>query len=138
MKRQQGFTLIELMVVVAIVGILGAIAYPSYTESVRKGKRAEAKAALVSGAQALERFYSANNSYVDADGDAPAVFQVDVPASGAVNYQVGVVEATATSFTLRATRAGSMASDPCGNFEITHAGERALDGNDGKDVADCW
>ena len=138
MKRQQGFTLIELMVVVAIVGILAAIAYPSYTESVRKSKRAEAKAALLHGAQALERYYSANNSYVDSGGDAPEVFQINVPDSGAANYQIGAVAATATTFTLRATRTGSMASDACGDFEITQAGERGLNDNDGKDVADCW
>jgi len=138
MKRPQGFTLIELMVVVAIVGILAAIAYPSYTESVRKSKRAEAKAALLSGAQALERFYSANNTYVAANGAAPAVFQINVPASGSTNYQIGAVSTTATTFILRATRAGSMASDACGNFEVTHTGERRLNSNNGKSVADCW
>ena len=60
---ESGFTLIELMIVVAIVGILAAIGYPSYTEHVRKGARAEGKAALVKGQQLMERYYTDKGKY---------------------------------------------------------------------------
>ena len=59
-----GFTLVELMIVVAIVGILAAIAYPSYIDSVRKGNRAEGRAAVTSLLQQQERFFTQNNTYV--------------------------------------------------------------------------
>ena len=68
----RGFTLIELMITVAIVAILAAIAIPSYLDSVWKGKRAEAKAAILKGLQAEERYYTQNNTYVDANSIAPA------------------------------------------------------------------
>ncbi|WP_181295837.1 type IV pilin protein [Pseudomonas sp. Q2-TVG4-2] len=139
MKRERGFTLIELMIVVTIVGILAAVAYPSYIESVRKSKRAEVKAALLDAAQALERHYSANNTYLDAGGALATVFQANVPASGAATYVLASQAATASTYTLRATRTGSMASDPCGNYELTHAGVRGLnDSAGGKTVAECW
>lgn len=138
MKRPHGFTLIELMIAIVVIGILATIAYPSYIESVRKSKRAEAKAALLEGAQALERHYSANMSYLSGSALA-AVFTTAVPASGSQNYTIAVSGTpTATTYTLRATRTGSMASDPCGNYEITHTGERRLDSAPGKTVADCW
>lgn len=137
MKRSYGFTLIELMIAVVVIGILASVAYPSYMESVRKSKRAEVKAALLEGAQALERHYSANNTYLSSGGLA-AVFATSVPASGA-NYTIAAAGTpTATTYTLRATRAGSMTDDPCGNYEITHTGERRLDSAPGKTVADCW
>lgn len=69
--RAGGFTLIELMITVAVVAILAAIAIPSYQDSIWKGKRAEAKAAILKGLQAEERYYTQNNTYVNPTTLAP-------------------------------------------------------------------
>ena len=66
MLNTKGFTLIELMIAVAIVGILAGIAYPSYQDSVRKSRRADAKGALLGFANAMERYFTENNSYLGA------------------------------------------------------------------------
>ena len=63
-QRQSGFTLIELMIVVAIVGILSAVAYPMYTDQIRKGKRAEGRAALANLLQQQERYFTQQNTYL--------------------------------------------------------------------------
>ncbi|WP_411728108.1 type IV pilin protein [Methyloglobulus sp.] len=88
MKTQKAFTLIEIMIVVAIVGILAAIAVPSYQESVRKSRRSDAQGALMGFANGMERHYTEFNSYCDAaDANAAA------PVPGVV--VAGCVSATA-------------------------------------------
>ena len=90
------------------------------------------------GAQALERYYSTHGSYLDADGNFAAVFAGQAPASGAANYTLAAQGApTATAFVLRATRSGSMAGDPCGDFQISHTGARTL-ANATRTEAECW
>ncbi len=140
----KGFTLIELMITVAIVGILAAIAYPSYQEQVAKSRRSEATNALMSAAQALERYYSANGRYTTTAGgsDLPAVYSTAVPESGATYYTISVSGTpAANSFVLIATRSGAMAGDNCGDFTINEAGELALankPSGSAKTLADCW
>jgi type IV pilus assembly protein PilE len=82
MWRSKGFTLVELMIVVAIVGILAAIAYPSYTEYVLRGRRAEARTALTDLMQQQERYFTQNNSYLAFSTDNAGVTSVTV---GGVN-----------------------------------------------------
>jgi len=82
-RQQAGFTLIELMITVAIVGILASIAYPAYTDSIRKGKRAEARTALINLLQQQERFLTQTNSYaVFAVGASGTPFKTYSSADG--------------------------------------------------------
>ncbi|AKH68975.1 prepilin-type N-terminal cleavage/methylation domain-containing protein [Spongiibacter sp. IMCC21906] len=142
--RIQGFTLMELMISVAIVGLLAGIAYPSYLSQVAKARRSEATSALMSGAQALERYYSTNGRYTTTAGGStlPAVFPTKVPDNGAAYYTIAATGTpAANSFTLRATRSGSMAGDDCGDFTIDETGGLALASKPSgstKTLSDCW
>ena len=124
--RSGGFTLIELMIAVAIVGILAAIAYPSYQEQVRKGRRADAMAQLVTLAQAYERFYTSNNTYDRFWESLPAA-QKNSPTTGTAYYTLDAVD-DRTSFTITATRtsAGGQNNDRCGNLTINQAGTKGI------------
>ena len=117
-----GFTLIELMVVVAVVAILAAIAIPSYQESVRKSRRGQAKADLVEVATLAERYRTVNNQYT---GFALAH---DVsPSTGTAYYNLAIdVSDTGSEFTATATPiAGTPQQvDRCGTLAITQAGAR--------------
>jgi len=83
-NRARGFTLIELMIVVAIIALLAAIAVPSYRDSVRKGERGEGKAAILKALQAEERYFTQNNTYVD-PSTLPAASRAAFPAFSADN-----------------------------------------------------
>jgi type IV pilus assembly protein PilE len=135
----KGFTLIELMIVVAIVAILAAIAYPSYLEQIRKGRRTDARTALVDFAARQERFMSTNNTYAttpDNLGYAGTAFPVDVSSDGAVYYRI-TVNATATTFAATAQPVNAQSSDRCGSYTLSHLGVR---GNTGNTLASntCW
>ncbi len=121
--NKRGFTLIELMIVVAVVGILAAIAYPSYIDSVRKAHRADGKAALMEAAQKMEIYYARNTSYVGAT----------IPATSEEGYfAISIENADTSGYTLRAEAIGSQAYDNIKGFQITETGEKthSLNGSD--------
>jgi type IV pilus assembly protein PilE len=150
-----GFTLIELMVTVAIVGILASVALPSYLQYVARGKRADAKALLLANAQFMERNFTECNRY-DQNGDpctaitATSLPYTKSPADGTAAYTIdfgATSTLTATSFTLSARRkaGGSMASDACGDLTYNELGQKGsgdYDGDgtagDADDIAACW
>ena len=147
----RGFTLIEVMIVVAIIGILAMIAMPSYQEYVRRSKRAEAQGVLMEAAQYMQRYYSGNDRYTVTAGTTTTEAEQKVgndsmlpgallqsPKSGTANYTITVfARDIPPSYTLRATRAGSMASDKCGMQTLNSQGIKGIDAA-GVNVADCW
>lgn len=129
-RSNRGFTLIEIMIVIAIIGIVITIGYPSLTEYVKKGRRTEVAGLLSEQAQILERFYSKNNVYTNATG----------LSSGNDFYSI-TPTLTDQTFLLTATRkAGStMASDKCGDFTLTNTGVRSVvNATSGLTTKDCW
>lgn len=138
-----GFTLIELMITVAIIGILAAIAYPSYTAYVQRAKRANGQADLLLLANAMERYYTARGTYVGADvegGAGTVVFANHSPSDAdRANryYNLSIVNAAANSYLLQATATGSMASDAkCENFTLDGTGAKTISGSGS--IAYCW
>lgn len=130
--------MIELMIVVAVVGILSAIAYPSYTEYVRRGHRADARAGLLQAQQWLERAATATGVYPTA---LPAVLTWSDDTSK--RYTIALTSATTTSYILTAApkNPGPQASDKCGTYTLSNTGLRGANGKTSGQTGydtDCW
>lgn len=137
-NRFCGFSLIEVMIVVAIIGILAAIAYPSYQDQVRRGNRADAKAALLETAQFMERFYTQNNRYnLDLNGAAPTLPYTKSPRDGSSTFYLIRFNgnATATTFSIEAAPQGSQTQDTCGTLRIDQSGQKTTTAGV---ATDCW
>lgn len=133
----RGFTLIEMMVTVALVGILAAVALPSYDSFIQKARRTEAKAALVDLASRQEKFYSINNKYTATAADL-GYGALPVPTESGL-YTLSLT-ANASSYTAKATPRGAQAKDvQCYGFAINDTGRKSNFSAAGNALtADCW
>lgn len=133
----KGFTLIELMVAVMIVGILSAVAVSSYQGYVVRGHRADAKAVLMEMAGWMERNYSATGNYSDDPAGTPIAAPpvAQSPKSGTAKYNVSFSAHSATVYTLQAVPTG-WADAECGTLTLSHLGVQTESGT--ASLAECW
>lgn len=134
-----GFSLFELMIVLVIIGVLGAIAVPSYQGYVDRTRRGEGREALLNTAQVLERCYTTHGSYDDNNCNTglPRLSEDEfyrIPSDG--NNGVSI---NADSFTLVAAPQGVHSDDECGSLTLAHTGAKGVSGADtGITRDDCW
>lgn len=151
--KKKGFTLIEVMIVVVIVGILAAIGFPSYKESVKKSRRADAQGALQGLAQAMEREYTNEGTYAKADGDdtnevagsaaVPVIFATQSPLDGGTKYYDLLIDtANGTSYVIQAVPILGSAQFGDGILQLSSTGlrvwDRDGDGNLTEASDACW
>jgi type IV pilus assembly protein PilE len=136
--RAAGFTLIELMITVAIVAIIAAVAYPSYIDQVRKSRRSAAQAAMLAVAQKEMQLLLDTRNYAsaaDTSALAAAPLRVNIPSDVASFYTFSVAAANAagvpSTFTVTATPQGNQTSDKCATMTIDHLGAKTP-------ATGCW
>lgn len=124
-KNNAGFTLVELMIVIAIMGVLGSLAYPSYVSHVKKANRADGIDSLLALAGRMEEYYMNNDTYVDAT-------VASVTSSDGL-YTLSITAQTAFAYTIQATPVGG--DSYCGNLTLNSLGAK---GTSAGTVANCW
>jgi type IV pilus assembly protein PilE len=134
LRQGRGFTLVEVMIAVAVIGILTAVALPSYRQHVANSRRADARAAILSLAQLMERWYTERGTYVGATVGASGIYPSASPQG---YYTMSISAQDATTFTISAAPAGAQTGDACGSYTYTQAGTRGVSGGS-RTVAQCW
>lgn len=138
-KRIGGFTLIELMVAVAIIAILVGVAYPSYTEHLKRGKRSAAESFMVTLANKQEQQMLNTRCYFSYPTDATCTPpSVTVPSEVSTNYTVTITASMSTppGYTITAVPKSVMNDPKCGTLTYTNTGTKGANGTDG--AAKCW
>ncbi len=148
--HENGFALLELMIVLIVLAVLTSLAYPSFIESVRKSNRGDAQAALAGLASAMQRYHteSTPSTFVGAAASGPpgppnsTVFPSQSPLDGATkHYNLNIQSAAAGAYELRAAPISGSAqdADKCGTLTLTSTGQRGITGGDtGITWQDCW
>lgn len=136
-RNTAGFTLVELMIVVAIIGIIAAIAYPSYRNNVMATHRANAQADLMTLAQWLERKYLQQNYSYQDGGSVPTLPQTRSPEDGTKMYDLTVTTPNKNEFELKAVPVGAQTDDQCGTLTLNQAGAKTAT-KGGSIVNGCW
>lgn len=138
-RSAKGFTLIELMIVVAVVAILAAIAYPSYQEYVLRSRRVEGQALLNDAAARMERWRAQNGSYMQPS--TPEDYLKLMPRGrGSENgYYTLTIDANETTYTLTAAREGAQQADKkCGSFTLDSTGKKGMASGTPGSASECW
>lgn len=136
-----GFTLVEVMVVVVVVAILSMIALPTYQDAVRKARRTDAKAALTTAAQSLERYATENASTGYSTATLSNTSGATVVARASTDngyYSLTLDPKAATTYVLSATPQGTQADDGCKSFTLNQRGERGVSADATKSAQECW
>src|SRR5262245_7698829 len=125
MPTQRAFTLLELLVVLAIISILIVIGYPTYTQHVLKAQRSEAQIALLDLASAMERYYSLNNTYMGANLSNLEVNQY----TSSNDYHLEINNLSDNSYLLKAIPInGQVKDEACGELSVDQTGNRGISG----------
>ncbi len=131
--RHSGFTLIELMIVIAIIGVLASIAYPNYTAYVERGRRSDGQNALLDLSYRMDQYFNENKSY-----EGATLSQLGVKGTSPEGYyNLSINNLAGNTYTANATPTGAQSGDSCGTLTMNQLGQRGFTGANAN-TSDCW